>query len=70
MRSITEQARDAYASDSCVQCGNIKLARRDWFCHVCWPKLPENIQKSLKYLNKDWKEQFLEALKVLEIKQG
>jgi hypothetical protein len=63
-RSITEQARDAYASDSC-QCGAFKIGRRYWFCWKCDRRLPEKIQKDLHYMNKNWQVSYVEALKIL-----
>lgn len=64
MISVTEQAREAYASDSC-QCGAFKIGRRYWFCQNCNDKLPEQVRKDLKYLNKNWQVSFQEAINIL-----
>ena len=65
MRTITEIARDAFASDSC-QCGAFKIGRQYWFCRTCNDKLPEQVRKDLKYLNKNWQLSYQQAMKILE----
>lgn len=65
MRSITEQGREAFASDSC-QCGAFKCGRRYWFCVDCNALLPEQIKKDLKYLNKNWQVSYVEAMRILD----
>lgn len=62
---LTERARELFASDSC-QCGALKLGRQEWFCRNCWFKLSDPIRKSLKYLNRDWRNRFSEAMRILE----
>jgi hypothetical protein len=64
--SLTAQARNVFASDSCVIEQNFKRGRKDWFCWECWQKLPEQIQKDLKYLNKNWQVSYQKAMEILE----
>lgn len=69
-RKDAEPPRDrawaAWISDRCPICGSLKRERQDWFCKMCFWKLPKDIQNALQYQRKGFLVQWIEAMAILK----
>ncbi len=65
-KAVLDQAREAFASDSCPACGLMKRTRQDWFCKGCWWKLDRLTRATIANQWRGWLVIWMKAVEALK----